>query len=699
MTDAHTAGFLVGVDVGGTHTDLSLASGDSLWRAKALTTHDDYSRGIVDAVDVAASDLGLTRTELLERCDAFVTATTIVTNAVTEIKGARVGVLITTGFRDTFRLLGGFRSNDYDDQAQFNPPVIVPKECVVEIDERIDADGQTIVPLDEAMVRAGIRRLRDEKVDAIAVCLLWSFKQPRHEQRVRELIAEEWPEVFVTLSSEIHPVIREYERFLTAVFNCFCHPGAVRLLDTLENRLRESGFQGRLSFFSGAGGAISAELARRFPILLLASGPAGGVIGATKLGALMGHSQIMTGDMGGTSFDAGLVEHGEPTITPRFRLGELETGISIVDVVSIGAGGGSIAWIDERGVPQVGPQSAGSMPGPVCYGRGGTKPTVTDASVILGIIDADNYLGGRLHLDRDGAREAMAQAFAGRFGWTAERAAEAVFELVSTNMAYALRRVSVERGHDPREFLFFAFGGTLPMFVTRICEKLSMTTAIVPRNSSVFSAFGVLTADYVRRYSRTVEWDLREAGGFVQLNERRQEMLDLARREAETDGFGEADCQLAWSGDFRFQGQVYEVAMDLPDRAFQADDAELFASEFPTVYEKQYGKGSSWADSAVMLLNLNLTCSAFTTGPTLRAAADAGTAAVARAAGSRLVALGGGDPVPLDVFLEADFTPGTSARGPSIVDLSDTTLFVGEGWSCTRDAYLNFVLTQDRNES
>lgn len=691
-------GVLIGVDVGGTHTDLSLAIGSDLHRAKALTTHDDYSQGIVDAVDVAAAGLNLERRDLLKRCETFVTATTIVTNAVTEIRGARVGVLITKGFRDTFRLLGGFRSNDYDDHLQLNPPEIVPKRSVIEIEERIDSTGRIIVGLDEDEVREGIAILREQGVTAIAVCLLWSFKEPGHEQRVRELINEEWPEAFVTLSSEVHPVIREYERFLTAVFNCFCQPAATRLIDTVGARLAEDGFVGRLSFFSGAGGAISADLARKFPILLLASGPAGGVMGSADLAAAMGYQDVLTGDMGGTSFDAALVRDGAPTITPRFRLGELETGISLVDVVSIGAGGGSIAWTDERGVPQVGPHSAGSSPGPACYGRGGTDPTVTDAAAVLGIIDPGNYLGGRFQLDRDASTAAIA-AIAEPHGWSVEQASEAICELVATNMAYALRRISVERGHDPRAFLFFAFGGTLPMFVTRICRQLAMTQAVVPRNSSVFSAVGVLTADYIRRYSRTVEWDLRYPQHFNTVNERRAEMLELARREATDDGFDFGDCALDWSADLRFQGQVYEVAMPLDDRPFGADDAARLAQEFPAVYERQYGKGAAWPDSAVHLLNLNATCSAARPRPESKSVWQGKAGIEATAGSSRLVALGGRPPTETPVYVEAELPPGTVVRGPAVIDMHDTTLVVDGGWSALRDGFHNFVLTHDTHDS
>jgi N-methylhydantoinase A len=287
---------------------------------------------------VAAKSLGLSVGELVSRSTAMVNGTTIVTNAITEVRGARVGVLVNAGFPDTFRLVAGARRNIYDDHAQVDPPEIVPKDCVEEIEERVGRDGSVLVPMDEAAVRQAVRNLKAKGVATIAVCFLWSFKHPAHELRAREIIHAEWPEVFVTLSSEIHPVIREYERFLTAVFNCFCQPAAVRLLDTLGQRLESHGFRGNFTFFSGAGGAISAELAKRFPILLLASGPAGGVIGATQIAELLGESNVMTGDMGGTSFDASLVEGARPAVAASVKIDEFDTGISLIDVISVGAG-------------------------------------------------------------------------------------------------------------------------------------------------------------------------------------------------------------------------------------------------------------------------------------------------------------------------------------------------------------------------
>ena len=691
--------FVIGVDVGGTHTDLCVLHAAGVHRAKALTTHHDYSDGILEAIAVAASGLDTTSEDLLRRTTVIVNGTTIVTNAITELRGAKVGVFVTQGFPDTFRIIGGARRNVYDDQQQVDPPPIVTRDLLVEVPERVGSNGEVLVPIDEEAIRQGARRLREAGAETLAVCFLWSFKHPEHEQRARELIAEEWPDVFVTLSSEIHPVIREYERFMTAVFNSFCQPAAVRLLDTLDDRLRANGFAGTSTYFSGGGGAVSAALAKQFPVILLASGPAGGVIGATHVAKLLGESNVIVGDMGGTSFDTSLVQNSLPSITPSVRIDEFDTGISLVDVISVGAGGGSIAWIDQRGVPQVGPVSAGSAPGPACYGRGGQEPTVTDAAVVLGIIDPTGYLGGRFTLDAEAARSALDHVFGERFGWTPEQAAEGIAELTSTNMAHALRRVSVERGHDPREFLMLAYGGTLPMFVTRICEKLGMSRVVVPYNSSVFSAFGVASADYVRRYSHTVEWSLSDASRFELINTRRREMLDRARTEAGLDGFGEEMCHFAFTGEFRFQGQVYEVSIPLPDRPLGIDDADELTRTFPAQYERAYGKGTAWRDVPVVLITLGLTVTADRPKPELHRWPDAGPDATSALVGNRDVyhaASGTYRDVP--VYNEGGFSTGMVAAGPAIVDQRDTTIMITDGWNVSRDTYRNFVLTADAQD-
>jgi N-methylhydantoinase A len=623
----------------------------------------------------------------------MVNGTTIVTNAITELKGARVGVLVTKGFKDIFRLLGGARKNVYDDQAQVNPPDIVSRDCIEEIEERVNSDGSALVPLDEDAVLEAIRRLRAKGVETLAVCFLWSFKNRTHEQRARRLIAKEWHEVFVSLSSDVHPVIREHQRFLTAVFNSFCQPSATVFIDTLEQRLTEEGLRGDLSYFSGEGGAISGDMAKRLPILLLASGPAGGVIGATHLARFLGHKNLMTADMGGTSFDVSLVENLSPMTRARVKIGPFETGMTAVDVISIGAGGGSIAWIDPRGVPQVGPESAGSNPGPVCYARGGSRPTVTDAAVVLGYIDPENYLGGRVKLDRSLATKAIDALFGKRFGWTPQEASEAIIDLVTTNMAHALREISIERGYDPRQFLMVAYGGMLPLFAVRICAKVGLEQIVVPRNSSVFSAFGVLTADYVRRYSRTVEWDLAEQVASKTVNAWREEMQSQALSDARHHGFQSSQCKTAWSGEFRFQGQTHEVAMPIPKRALTAKDAATLAGQFADIYERTYGKGTAWKWSPILMLNLVLSVSGSRPKPNLPKIARLTGRRAAAKASRRVFTASRSSEVEIPAYTEDQFVSNMAVSGPAIVDLSDSTLSIEPGWNCRRDDVGNFWMS------
>jgi N-methylhydantoinase A len=687
---------LIGVDVGGTHTDVSVSTPDALVRGKALTSHDDYSRGILEAIGVAGERLDLGLRDLLAQTGTIVLATTVVTNALTELRGAKVGVLITRGFKDTFRLAGGARQPVMDDQHHRNPPDLMPRSCIEEIDERVLADGTAAVALNEEQTREAVRRLRSQNVEAIAICFLWSFKHPEHERRAREIVEQEWPEVFTSLSSEVYPVIREHERFFSCVFNCFCQPAAGVLLDTLATRLEEQGFAGELTMFSGAGGVITTDTARRLPVLLLASGPAGGVSGAIHLAQAMGQSNIVVTDMGGTSFDLSLVEELKPAMAPRISVAGLDTGISIVDIMSVGAGGGSIVWIDERGVPQVGPHSAGSMSGPACYGRGGTDATVTDAAVAAGLIDPDNYLNGRVQLDRDAA-DAVVGAFGERLGWTVYEAANAILDLTVTNMANAMRAVSIERGHDPRNFTMFAYGGTLPLFAARICESLDIAHVVLPANSSVFSAFGLLTADFVRRYSTSVEVVLGADLATDHVNAVREGLARTARDELVATGLRPDDSVMSWEAGLRFAGQVWEITVPLPDGVLTAEHLHELAGAFPATYERAYGEGTAWEGSEVLLANLTLRTVVPRGDPTLASPPAATGGENAALKQERQVLLPGTSTLTVVPVYEGDrFGETLSVDGPAVVDEHDTTLFVPPGWSCERDGYSNYHLKRLR---
>ncbi|MDO8187799.1 hydantoinase/oxoprolinase family protein [Conexibacter sp. JD483] len=686
----------IGVDVGGTHTDVSVVYDGRVERGKALTTYDDFSRGVLEAVGVAAGNYELGMEELLRRTQLFINGTTVVTNTITTLRGSRVGVLITSGFRDAFRLAGGPRTTEIDDHLQVNVPDLVQRRAIAEIDERVNWAGEVLVPLDVEQVKAQARYLVEEVgVDALAVCFLWSHANEAHELAAEAAIKEVYPDLFVTPSHRVFPVEGETRRWTTAILNSFVQDRAEVYLTSLNERLRSAGLGGGLAFFQGLGGGISLEKARQYPLGLLGSGPAGGALGANELAKRMGKRRVLLGDMGGTSFDTGIISDNEIHIDKNLQLGPFMTGVNIVDVISVGAGGGSIGWVSERGVPQVGPQSAGSTPGPAALGRGGEQPTVTDAMVTLGFIDPDNYLGGRVQLRPELARAALDGTFGERFGWSTEQAAAAIHDLVVVNMANAVREVSVGKGHDPRDFLFLAYGGTLPLFASQIAERLSIDTIVIPQNSSVFCALGLLSSDYVTRNDQGVNWDLSKPDGVERVNAIAARMVEEAIAQMESEGFARDQIDVQRSADLRFQGQAYELTLPMPARPLTADDASAIFDDFLAHYERTYGEGTAWKGVPASLINYSVTVTGRGERPQLGAVAAAGEAAGELVRETREVFLPAErrrERIP--VIDDARFVVGARVEGPAIIDAVDTTIYVPPGTTAVRDEHMNYVLTR-----
>ena len=691
---ATPADAVIGVDVGGTHTDASAIVGSRVERGKALTTYDDFSRGVLAAVTVAAESHGLSLEQLLGRTRLFVNGTTVVTNAITTLTGARVGVLLTAGFKDTFRIAGGPRVAEFDDHLQVNAPDLVRRSDIAEIDERAGWDGVELVPLDVNQVRAAARHLVEEQgVEALAICFMSSFVAPAHELEAERVIREVYPDLFVSLSHRIFPVLGETRRWTTAVLNSFVNASARRYLDSLNENLRAAGLSGGLVFFQGLGGGISLERAKEFPLALLGSGPAGGAIGANALAQRMGISNVLLGDMGGTSFDTGIIVDNEVRVTKNLQIGLFQTGVNIIDVVSVGAGGGSIAWVGERGVPQVGPQSATSDPGPAAYATGGEDPTVTDAMVTMGFIDPDRYLGGRFRLDPELARKSLERDLTGRFGWSTEEAAAAIHDLAVMNMATAVHEVSVAKGYDPRDFVFLAYGGTLPLFAVQIADRLNISRVVIPQNSSVFSALGLLSADFVMRSDQTVAWNL-DARNVANVNDVADKMVTQARSAMRAEGFADADIATARSGDFRFLGQSYELTMALPDAPLTAEAAPDLAARFFKLYEQTYGEGTAWKGVPVQLLNYSVSVIGRQHRPPVETVKpEVGDADDMRSGVRRVFLPSVREYREVHVYDDRRFTTGTTITGPAIVDASDTTIYVPPGAQATRDVFMNYILT------
>jgi N-methylhydantoinase A len=696
MTATEMLDAFIGVDVGGTHTDVSVVVGKRIARGKALTTYDDFSRGVLEAVGVAAGEFELTMPELLARTKLFINGTTVVTNAIAQLRGSRVGVLVTSGFRDTFRFAGGPRLTETDDHLQLNVPDLVARGAIAEIDERIDWSGAVITPIDLDQVRAEATRLVEEsEIDALSICFLSSFVNGEHELAAEQAVSELYPDLFVTPSHRVFPVMGETRRWTTAVLNSFVQDRAEVYLTSLSAKLREAGLAGGLAFFQGLGGGISLDKARIYPLAMLGSGPAGGAIGANELAKRMGKKRVLLGDMGGTSFDTGIIVDNEIHIEKNLQLGPFQTGVNLVDVVSVGAGGGSIAWISERGVPQVGPRSAGSTPGPAALNRGGTEPTVTDAMVTLGFIDPDNYLGGRVKLEPELARTALDRTLSERFGWTTERAATAVHDLVVVNMATAVREVSVGKGHDPREFLFLAYGGTLPLFATQIAGRLGISTVVIPQNSSVFCALGLLASDFVVRNDQGVGMDLSKVDGLRRINEIAERMVAEAHSSMSDEGFGDAEIEISRSADLRFQGQEYELTLPMPDRALTVDDLDVLSADFLALYERTYGEGTAWKGVPASMVNYSVTAIGRQQRPEWSVAAMNGhTPDDARKAVREVYLPDVLERAEIPVYAGDRCGPGIQIEGPAIIDETDTTIYVPTGSTAQRDEHLNYVLTR-----
>ncbi len=492
--------YRVGADVGGTFTDLvAMDEEGRVTVAKAPTTPEDQSIGVHDAIKKAGIDLG--------EVGFFSHGTTVGVNAVIENKGARVAVVTTKGFRDILELRRGQRVIENPDDM-YNLQMDLPQDYVggydplvkrplrFEVPERLDFRGNVLTPLDEEAVRRIAKEMLGQSVEAVVVCYLFSFMNPSHEQRTAEIIREMLPGVDLSVSSEILPIIREYERLSTATVNAYVMPIMRSYLGKLRDTLKAGGFQKDFYLMQSSGGIMSAEVAAHRPVYTIDSGPAGGVTAAAQLGMSLGYPDVISFDMGGTTAKVCVVRDGTPEVTTRFWVGgRYFIGAPVMDMVEIGAGGGSIASIDKGGGVHVGPRSAGSVPGPVCYAKGGMEPTVTDADLVLGYINADYYLGGDMTVDVEAARAAIKEKIADKLRMSTAEAAHGIYRLVNANMIGATRVTTIQRGHDPRDFSLVVSGGTAAIHAIRMAQELRIPRVIVPLNAGVFSAVGLITAD------------------------------------------------------------------------------------------------------------------------------------------------------------------------------------------------------------
>ncbi len=681
-------GLRIGVDVGGTFTDFLVV--DEAGNAeihKTSTTPDDPSIGFFRGLQKAAGRRGWQLDDFLQQVETIVHGTTITTNATLTGDGANTGFITTKGFRDVLNMRRGLKERQFEKYSP--PPALVERSHIRAVEERINVSGDILTPLNEADVRSAAQYIRGEGIEAVAVSFLWSFRNPVHELRVKEILEQELPGIYVSLSTEILPQIRLYERNSTTALNAYVGPVLTRYISRLLSQLETRTFTGNLLIMQSNGGVMSPQVAQRFASNTLLSGPAGAPMAGVFYGNTHGFKNVITIDMGGTSFDVALVKDAEPGVTTEGMIGEHRIASPILDIHTIGAGGGSIAWIDRGGLLAVGPKSAGAAPGPACYGRGGTLPTVTDAQYVLGYLDPAYFEEGELQFDAGAARTAIDEHIAQPLSMDPVAAADGIYQLVNNNMAAALGVVSVERGYDPREFVLVVAGGAGPIHAAAIARELDIPLILIPRESSVFCAAGMLISDLKHDYVRTCAMDI-DRVDTGQVNALFAEMTENARQTLASEAVSDERIEVRYSADLRYIGQFNEVEVPLPHGGELADRSvrELCAA-FHSKHDSLYGY--SMPDADVELINLRLTARGKTEKPAQEKHERSGAAPNHALLGSRDAWFDDGF-ADTPVYDGLKLVNGNRVTGPAIVVQPTTTIIVPPDFALLCDEYNNYLM-------
>jgi N-methylhydantoinase A len=698
--------FVIGIDVGGTFTDgvaVDLASGE-VFPAKSPTTYPDPLEGVLAVVDELAAAHGTPVAELLDAAEKLVHGTTLTTNVLLERRGARVGLLATQGFADAILMMSGkgrvagtsllerrhFRATD-------KPDPIVPRERIVEVPERIDRDGDVVVPLSEAAIEEACRHVEGLGVEACAVAFLWSFRNPEHEQRAANALHRRFPALFVSASSGLAPLLGEYERTATAVVNAYVGPAVTGYLESLERELQTRGLRQPLLALQASGGV--AQVSQTEPVNTIESGPAAGVRGSVHLLSQLGRRHAIVTDVGGTTFKVTIVRDREPSLTTETVLGQYSLLVPMLDVVSIGSGGGSVAWIDGSRL-RVGPKSAGSRPGPVCYGWGGTEPTVTDADLVLGYLNPDYFLGGRMKLAPEAASRAIEERIAKPlFDGDVIEAAAGIRRIIDTQMADLIRKASLERGHDPRDFVVLAYGGAGPLHCGAYASELGCEQIVIPPNATAYSAFGAAVSDV--RHSFQIARQAPAPGEAEAARRDLEELGGRARDVLRSEGVAEEGMRLSFWADMHYRRQFHELRIPVAAQAREVNAATLgeLTRRFEEEYGRRYGAGAGHGEHRIEYVRFGVDAIGKTPSPRVSARLLEGKAPDAAWKGERDVywreAVAR---VATPIYDGMLLRPGNSVEGPAVIEHSGTSIAVHPGQRATIDAYSNTIMDLEEGD-
>lgn len=695
--------YKIGIDVGGTFTDFLLTSKDGTSAIyKVLSTPEDPSLGLLNGLSEMAEAHDIPLREFIKKVTTIVHGTTVTTNAVLTRKGVKTGLLTTKGLRDALEMRRGIREKQYDNRYT-NVEPLVPRYLRFPIEERLDYKGDIITELNEHDVSDATGLFKKEGVQAIAVCFMNSFANGTHESRAAEIIGQKWGEgdagPYLTVSSAFLPSIRFYDRVSTTVLNSYVGPILSRYLKSLVRQLEDIGFEGVLLIMQSNGGVVSPDIAIDNAAVTLLSGPAAGPVAGIEYASVQGYSDCITIDMGGTSFDAALIKDKTPLVTTEGEIDRLRIALPMLGIVTIGAGGGSIGWVDEGGLLRMGPQSAGSNPGPACYNLGGELPTCTDADLVLGYLDKDFFAGGKMPLSFEKAEKAIKDKIADPLDMSVEEAAAGMYRVINVNMATGVREVSVKRGHDPREFPLIVAGGAGPVHACMIGLELEIPVMIIPKESSIFCAAGMLISDlkhnFVRTYStRLADMDRQKFKNLF------FEMADEANKLLQSERISRDAIQHLYSVDLRYIKQYHEVNVDITREDIEEGNIERLASRFHPEHNRLYGYSLEEQGTPIELINLRLLSVGKTAKPRFSQEEFEGTDPSRAVKKKRMVYLPMKETfVEVPVYDGHKMKCGNRVEGPAVIEQVNTTTFVTPEYNVVCDQYGSYtVFLKEREE-
>ncbi len=698
--------YMVATDVGGTCTDtIVFAAGEPAHLGKTLSTPPDFSVGVINSIRSAADAMGISLAELLAQTSLFMHGSTVVDNVILTRDGARTGLITTQGFEDTVLMTRGAygRWGGLTEDRIKHPvkteraPALVAPDCIIGVPERADYKGAILQELDEAATETAIRFLiGDKSVEAIAVSFLWSFYNDANERKVKKLVERLAPGVYCTLSSEIAPLPGEYERSSTTVINAYAGRITRNYLHNLQGLLAKAGHAGPVMVMQGYGGLLPAEEAAERSIGMLECGPAAGVIGSRVLGQLLEQPDVIATDMGGTTFKVSVIQNGEIEYAREPMVDRFHYSQPKIEVVSIGSGGGSIVWLEPgTNTPRVGPRSAGARPGPICYGLGGTEPTLTDVFMLIGYMDPNIFLGGTMRLDPARARQIFAEKIAQPLGMNVEKAAFGIYRVATAQISDLIHEITVERGLDPRDFVLHAFGGSCGIIAGMFGAELQVKRMVIPYTASVNCAFGLVSADIVHEYSQTALLPVPSPPQAI--NDIYKPMIEHARRQLKDEGFADAAIRLEWSIDLRYSRQVHEVTtMVRSVTPFDEAGLHQLVADFEAQYERKYGKGSAFREAGIEMTMFRLTARGLIDRPRLEplplAGADSGPAKTGR---RPIFVEAKNGMAEADIYDFEKLKPGNVITGPAVIHTPITTIVLQANQRSTMDGYRNVLIDFD----